>query len=51
MKSSGQMNKRLNFGGDPHRSLDTAIVLRIRHYWEIRKLVRKMAAPVRRALA
>jgi len=33
----GPMNKSLNFGGDSHRRLDTRIVFRIRHYWEIRK--------------
>ena len=56
-------NKCLNFGGDPHHRLDTGIVFRIRHYWEIRKwltdinllqlviLIRQMAALVRRALA
>jgi len=56
---SGPMNISLNFGGDPYRRLDTGIVFRIRHYWEIRKtvnghsfiLIRLMAALVRRALA
>jgi len=33
------MNKSLNFGGDPDHRLDTGIVFRIRHYWEIRKVV------------
>jgi len=33
------MNKRLNFGGDPDHRLDTGIIFRIRHYWEIRKVV------------
>ena len=33
------MNKWLNFGGDPRHRLDTGILLRIRHYWEIRKVV------------
>jgi len=33
------LNKRLNFGGDPDHRLDTGIVFRIRHYWEIRKVV------------
>jgi len=33
------MNKRLNFGGDPDHRLDTGIVFRISHYWEIRKVV------------
>jgi len=32
-----QMNKWLNFAGDPDHHLDTGIVCRIRHYWEIRK--------------
>ena len=35
---NGPLNK-LNFGGDPGNSLDTGIVFRIRHYWEIPKLV------------
>ena len=30
-------NKWLNFGGDPDHHLDTGIVFRIRHYWEIWK--------------
>jgi len=33
------MNKRLHFDGDTDYSLDTGIVFRIRHYWEIRKVV------------
>jgi len=33
------MNKLLNFGGDPDHRMDTGIVFRIRHYWEIRKVV------------
>jgi len=33
------MNKYLNFGGDPEYRLDTGIVFRIRHYWEIPKVV------------
>jgi len=37
--SNGPVNKRLNFGGDPYHRLDTGIVFRIRHYWEIRKVV------------
>jgi len=53
------VNKQLNFGGDPDHRLDTGIVFRIRHYWEIRKVVNghsfilicQMAALVRRALA
>jgi len=56
---NGRMNMWLNFGGDPDHRLDTEIVFRIRHYWEIRKvvkgqsiiLIRQMAALVRRALA
>jgi len=36
---NGPMNKRLNFGGDPDHHLDTSIVFRIRHYWEIQKVV------------
>jgi len=36
---SGPVNKWLNFGGDPDHRLDTGIVLRVRHYWEIRKVV------------
>jgi len=36
---NGSMNKLLNFGGDPDHRLDTRIVFRIRHYWEIRKVV------------
>jgi len=44
MKSSGNvcngsMDKLLNFGGDPGHRLDTGIVYRIRHFWEIRKVV------------
>jgi len=35
----GTMNKLLNFGGDPDHRLNTGIVFRIRHYWEIRKVV------------
>ena len=58
---NGPLNKRLNFGGDPDHRLDTGIVFRTRHYWEMRKVVnghksaahtdRQMAALVRRALA
>jgi len=48
------MSKWLNFVGDPDHRLDTGIVFRIRHYWEIRKvvnghsfiLIRQMAAVV-----
>jgi len=36
---NGPVNKRLNFGGDPDHYLDTGIVFRICHYWEIRKVV------------
>jgi len=63
MKFSGKvgndlMNKRLNFSSDLDHRLDTGIVFRIRHYWEIRKLVNghscililQMTALVRRAL-
>jgi len=32
-------DKLLNFDGDPDRYLDTGIVFRILHYWEIRKVV------------
>jgi len=35
---SGLVNKRLKFDGDPDRRLDTGIVFRIRHYWEIRQI-------------
>ena len=36
---SGPLNKWLNFGCDLDHRLDTGIVFRIRHYWEIRKVV------------
>jgi len=36
---NGPVNKWLNFSGDPDHRLDTGIVFRIRHYWEIRKVV------------
>jgi len=36
---NGPVDKCLNFGGDPDHRLDTMIVFRIRHYWEIRKVV------------
>jgi len=36
---SGPLNKLLNCGGNPDHRLDTEIVFRIRHYWEIRKVV------------
>jgi len=44
MKFSGKVgnvpvNIRLNFGGDPDHRLDTGIVFRIRHCWEIWKVV------------
>jgi len=44
MKFSGKvgdapLNKRLNFGGDPDHRLDIRIIFRIRHYWEIRKVI------------
>ena len=55
------MNKCLNFGDDLGHRLNVGIVFRIRHYWEIRKVVndinllliviRQMAALLRRALA
>ena len=53
------MIKWSNFRGDPDHRLDTGIIFRIRHCWEIRKVVnghsfillRQMAALVRRALA
>ena len=53
------MNNWLNFGLDPDRRLDTGIVFRIRHCWEIRKvlnghsfiLIRQIAALVGRSLA
>jgi len=37
--ANGPLNKRLNFGGDPDHRLDTGIVFRIHHYWEIPKMV------------
>jgi len=36
---NGPVNKSLNFGGDPDHRLDTGIVFRICHYWEIWKVV------------
>jgi len=44
MKFSGKVgnvpvNICLNFGGDPDHRLDTGIVFRIRHCWEIWKVV------------
>ena len=52
-------NKWLSFGVYSDHRLDTGIVFRIRHYWEIRKavkghsfiLIRQMTALVRRDLA
>jgi len=35
----GQWIKWLNFGGYPDHRLDTWIVFRVCHYWEIRKVV------------
>jgi len=56
---NGPMNKWLNFADDPDHRLDKGIVLRIRDYLEIRKMVnghsfvlsRQMTALARRALA
>jgi len=56
---NGSLNNLLNFGGNPVHCLDSEIVFRIRHYWEIQKVVnghsfiviRQMAALIRRALA
>jgi len=44
MKFSGKvgnwpLSKWLNFGGNPDHRLDTGIVFRICHYWEIQKVV------------
>jgi len=36
---NGPLNKRLNFGGNPDHCPDTGIVVRIRHYWKIQKVV------------
>jgi len=36
---NGPVNKRLYFGGDLVHCLHTGIVFRIRHYWEMRKVV------------
>ena len=36
---NGSLNKRLNFGDDPDHRLDTGIFFRIRHCWEIQKVV------------
>jgi len=35
---NGPLSTRVNFGGDPDHRLDNGILLRIRHYWEIRKV-------------
>jgi len=35
---NGPVNKLLNFGSDLDHRLDTEIIFRIRHYWEIRKV-------------
>jgi len=62
MKFSGKVDSGpVNnwFGGNPDLRLDTGSVFRIRHYWEIRKvinghsfiLIYQMVALVRRALA
>jgi len=44
VKFSGKVGKiaseqMIKVGGDPDHRLDTWIVFRIRHYWEIRKVV------------
>ena len=39
MVSNVLLNKMLNFGGDPDHRLDTGIVFKFRHYWEIRKVI------------
>jgi len=36
---NGPPNKRLNVVGDPDHRLHIGMVFRIRHYWEIRKVV------------
>ena len=36
---NGPVNKWLNFGGESEHRLDTGIVFRICHCWEIRKVV------------
>ena len=43
-----QRIKWLNFGGDPDHSLDTGIAFRIRHCWEIRKVVNGHKSDARR---
>ena len=55
----GAIEQMLSFDGDRSHRLDTGIVFRIRHYWEIWEvvnghsfvLIRHMAALVSRALA
>jgi len=37
---NGPMNKCLKFRGHPGHRLNTGIVFRIRHYWEIPKVVK-----------
>jgi len=54
---NGPLNKRLHFDGDPDHRLNTGVIFRIHHYWEIRKvvnehsfiLIRQMAALVSRS--
>jgi len=48
---NGPMNKRLYFGGDPGHRLDTGIVFRIRHYWEIQKVVNSQSLLIRQMAA
>jgi len=36
---NGPVNKWLNFGSDTDHRLDTEIVFRIRHYWEIQTVI------------
>jgi len=36
---NGSVKKLLDFGIDPDHRLDSGIVFRIRHYWEIRKVL------------
>ena len=44
---NGPVNKCLNFGGDRDRRMYAVIVFRIRHYWEIRKVVSTDCTPRR----
>jgi len=37
VKFSGKVEQLVKFGGDPDHRLDTRMVFRIRHYWEIRR--------------